>query len=68
MPRKCIFVSQEGQTWVLKHPEPEQGDVVTQSLAEAISRAKQVDPHAVVLLRHAKAEANPTEKRISALT
>jgi hypothetical protein len=68
MPKKCIFVSQKEQNWVLKHPEPGQDDVMTQSLALAISRARQIDPHAVVLWCHPKTEANPTKKRKSDVT
>lgn len=68
MPRKCISVSQKPQNWVLKHPEPGQDDIVTLSLAEAISRARQIDPHAVVMVHRAKNEASPAKTQASDLT
>lgn len=63
MPRRCIFVYQEGQTWVVMHSQPGQNNIVAKSLAEAIGYAKMLDPRAVVLLRHAKVQGKSVKKR-----
>lgn len=59
MSQKNIFVVHHGNAWAVKRPDAERSSAVTRTQAEAIERARALEPNAVVHVQSRHGEFRP---------
>jgi hypothetical protein len=56
---KELFVVHHGNAWAVKRPDAERSSAITVTQAEAIARARELEPNAVIHVQNRHGEFRP---------